>query len=58
MSRMVVGWCGDKKDVGETVGIWWKDKEEVLAADVKVYVLVEWLDWIFICRHFEIISDL
>ena len=23
---MADGWCGNKKDVGEIDGIWWKDK--------------------------------
>ena len=27
---MVDGWCGNKKGVRKTGGIWWKDKEEAL----------------------------
>ena len=27
---MVDGWCGNKKGVGKTGGIWWKDKDEAL----------------------------
>ena len=30
------GWCGNKKGVGETGVIWWKDKEEVLESDVNI----------------------
>ena len=36
VSVMPDGWCGNKKDVGETSGIWWKDKEEVLVNNVNI----------------------
>ena len=29
VSVMADGWCGNKKDVGETGGIWWRDKENI-----------------------------
>ena len=28
---MADGWCGYKKDVGETARIWWKDKEALVS---------------------------
>ena len=33
---MADGWCGNKKGVGETDGIWWKDKEETLVSHVNI----------------------
>ena len=35
---MADGWCGNKKDVGETSGIWWKDKEEAIVSNVDLDV--------------------
>ena len=29
-------WYGKKKDVGETVEIWWKEKEEPLVSDKNI----------------------
>ena len=28
--------CGNKRDVGDTSGIWWKDKEEALVSNVDI----------------------
>ena len=36
VSVMADGWCGKKKDVGETGGIWWKDKGEVSVSEVNI----------------------
>ena len=33
---MAYGLCGNKKDVGETCGIWWKDKEEALVSNMNI----------------------
>ena len=33
---MIDGWCDNKKGVGETGGISWKDKEEVLECEVNI----------------------
>ena len=30
------GWYDNKKDVGETGGIWWNDNEEVLVSNVDI----------------------
>ena len=29
-------WCGNKKSVGETSGIWWKNKKEDLISNVDI----------------------
>ena len=31
---MIDGGCANKKSVGETGGIWWKDKEETFVSNV------------------------
>ena len=36
VSVIADGWCGNKKDVRETSGIWWKDKEEALVSNVDI----------------------
>ena len=36
VSGMADGWCGNEKGVGETVRIWWKDKEKVLICNVNI----------------------
>ena len=33
---MFDGWCGNKKNVKETGGMWWKDKEEALESNVNI----------------------
>ena len=33
---MVDGWRDNKKGVGETGGIWWKDKEETLVNNMNI----------------------
>ena len=30
------GWCGNKKGIGETGRIWWKDKEGALVSNVDI----------------------
>ena len=36
VSVMAVEWYSNKKDVGETGGIWWKDKVEALESHVDI----------------------
>ena len=33
---MAESWFGNKKDVGETGGVWWKDKDEYLVSNVNL----------------------
>ena len=33
---MADGWCGNKKGVDETGGVWWKDKGKVLVSAVNI----------------------
>ena len=32
----VDGWCCNKKDIGETGGVWWMDKEEAFVSNVDI----------------------
>ena len=36
VSGMIDGWCGNKKGIGKTGGIWWKDKGEALVSNVNI----------------------
>ena len=36
VSGKVDGWCVNKKGIGKTGGIWWKDMEEALVSSVNV----------------------
>ena len=36
VSVMADRWCGDRRNVGEASGIWWKDKEETLVSNVDI----------------------